>query len=132
MKTATSKGVKISVQPIFRPEHSDIVQKVYLFNYTITIENLNPYPIQLNRRQWKIFDSLDQVRYVDGIGVIGEQPLLEPGEVFTYSSACDLTSELGFMEGFYIFKQLDFNHQTINEFRAEVPRFQLECPTKLN
>lgn len=132
MNTATSKGVNISVEKLFRPDQSDIVQKVFLFNYKITIENRNKFPIKLYTRHWRIFDSLDKVRFVDGAGVIGEQPIIEPGEVFVYSSACDLISEIGFMEGHYNFALMDLNHVIQDRFKVDVPRFYLECPFKLN
>lgn len=130
MITTTTNGVKISVKQLFRNDQSDIRNNVFLFNYTINIENQNDFAIQLKRRYWVIIDSLASKRKVQGAGVIGEQPIIEPGEVFVYSSACDLASELGFMEGFYLFSK----HPDMGEepFKVEVPRFKLEYPYKLN
>lgn len=130
MITTTTNGVKISVKQTFRGDQSSIKDNLFLFNYTITIENQNVFAIQLMRRYWNIIDSLAPNRKVKGAGVIGEQPIIESGEVFTYSSACDLTSELGFMEGFYLFnKYPDVGEQP---FKVAVPRFKLEYPYKLN
>ncbi len=77
-------------------------------------------------------DSLDQTRFVNGEGVIGEKPVLQPGEVFAYRSACDLSSELGYMVGFYQFHQLTDQGKAVKSFSVRVPRFFLQCPFKLN
>lgn len=132
MNTATSKGVKISVKKLFQSEHSNVNEQLFLFNYTIQIENQNTYPIQLVSRHWRIFDSLNKVRHVNGNGVIGAQPVIEAGEVYEYSSACNLVSELGHMEGFYDFAQLHSDLSQFNTFQVTVPRFKLEYPYKLN
>jgi ApaG protein len=132
MNTAITEGVKISVRTTFRPDLSNIEDNVYLFNYKIEIENQNPFPVRLTRRHWRIMDSLDHTRFVDGDGVIGEQPTLYPGEIFAYRSACDLSSEIGFMDGFYEFEQLNGSGEIIKTFSVEVPRFRLIYPFKLN
>lgn len=132
MKTAISEGVKISVTPIFRKDLSNIENRSYLFNYHIEIVNTNPFPIQLKTRYWYIFDSLDYKREVSGAGVIGEQPILFPGEVFEYSSGCDLISEVGFMKGHYNFVQLNENNKPVKNLRVSVPKFDLIAPFKLN
>ncbi|MDX1651891.1 MAG: Co2+/Mg2+ efflux protein ApaG [Brumimicrobium sp.] len=132
MDTAITKGVKISVETTFRPDLSDISKRILFFNYAIEIENQNPFRVQLISRNWHIFDSLDNLRNVNGPGVIGEQPVLEPGEVFVYSSGCDLVSELGYMEGHYDFAQLNAEDKPERYFKVIVPRFRLEYPAKLN
>ena len=132
MKTAISEGVKISVTPIFRKDLSNVEDRRYLFNYHIEIVNTNPFPVQLKTRYWYIFDSLDYNREVSGPGVIGEQPILFPGEVFEYSSGCDLISEVGFMKGHYNFVQLNEYNKPIKNLRVNVPKFDLIAPFKLN
>lgn len=132
MKTTTTQGVKIAVTPIYRKDLSNVENKRFIFNYHIEITNTNPFPIQLKTRFWHIFDSLDYNREVSGPGVIGEQPILYPGEVFEYSSGCDLTSEIGFMKGHYNFVQLDSYNKPIKNFRVNVPIFELVAPFKLN
>lgn len=92
------------------------------------MENKNSFPVQLISRDWYIFDSLNEVRIVSGLGVIGEQPILKPGEKFTYTSGCDLISEIGQMKGFYTFKNLG-DGETLQVY---VPDFKLEYPGKLN
>lgn len=83
---------------------------------------------ELISRDWYIFDSLNEVRVVSGPGVVGEQPILKPGETFTYTSGCDLRSEVGQMKGFYTFKNLIDGEL----FQVYVPDFSLTYPGKLN
>ncbi|MDX1446514.1 ApaG domain, partial [Lishizhenia sp.] len=89
MNTAINSGVKISVSTQFRPDLSRVYQSIYFFTYKVEIENRNSFAVQLLSRYWRIFDSLAAPRTVQGEGVIGEQPIIEPGEVYTYSSGCD-------------------------------------------
>lgn len=128
MNTLTTSGVQISVQTDFRSDLSEVLQSRYFFNYKIEIHNTNHYSVQLQSRDWYIFDSLSEARYVNGPGVIGEQPILKPGERFSYSSGCDLNAEIGMMKGFYTFKNLSNG----GIFEVFVPSFKLEFPPKLN
>ena len=128
MRTLTTSGIQISVNSNFRQDLSEITEAQFFFNYRIDIENRNNFDVQLLTREWYIFDSLSESRYVSGAGVIGEQPILKPGEKFTYTSGCDLSSELGFMKGFYTF----MNVESENTFQVYVPKFKLEYPGKQN
>ncbi len=128
MNTATTEGVKITVNTQFRPDLSQIAESQFFFNYRITIENNNEFDVQLLNRDWYIFDSLNEPNFVSGHGVVGEQPVLKPGQTFTYTSGCELFSEMGFMKGFYTFKNLK-NGQL---FQVFVPTFKLIYPPKLN
>lgn len=128
MITATTEGVKISVNPSFRADLSHVEDNNFFFDYEILIENHNPFTVQLMHRDWFIFDSLDMPKYVSGEGVVGQQPILEPGEVYTYRSGCELTSEIGYMKGFYTFKQIGNN----NQFQVLIPTFDLYFPPRLN
>lgn len=128
MKTAITEGIRISVVSKFRPELSRPDGNVFYFDYRISIENINPFAVQLLRRDWFIYDSLDSPKYVSGEGVVGQQPLLEPGEVYTYSSGCDLSSEIGYMTGHYTF----LNLESTTEFPVLIPKFELILPAKLN
>lgn len=121
MNTAINSGVKISVSTQFRPDLSRVYQSIYFFTYKVEIENRNSFPVQLLSRYWRIFDSLNEIRIVQGEGVIGQQPILEPGEVYTYSSGCDFISEIGSMSGYYMFKRLDNN----TLLQADVPKFDM-------
>ncbi len=128
MNTATTEGVQITVNTQFRPDLSQIAESQFFFNYRITIENHNEFDVQLLNRDWCIFDSLNEPNFVSGHGVVGEQPILKPGQTFTYTSGCELFSEMGFMKGFYTFKNLK-NGQL---FQVFVPTFKLIYPPKLN
>ncbi len=128
MSTLITSGIQISVSTQFRHDLSDIMESRFFFNYRIDIENTNTFNVQLLTREWYIFDSLSESRYVSGQGVIGEQPILKPGERYTYTSGCDLSSDIGMMKGFYTFRNLVDGEL----FQVFVPTFKLEHPGKLN
>lgn len=99
-----------------------------MFAYHISIENLSDYTVQLISRYWKIFDAKGDYREVSGEGVVGEQPIIEPGKVHQYTSGCNLNSEFGFMEGHYnMIRSLDNS-----SFQVEIPRFNLIADYALN
>lgn len=127
-QTAITKGVLVKVNTEYREDLSTITEGVYYFNYHITIENQNSYPIQLVHRDWFIYDSLFPSVHVSGEGVIGQQPVLEAGEIFTYASGCELRSEIGAMSGYYSFLNLVMK-ETI---RVDIPTFYLIYPGRLN
>ena len=128
MNTAITEGVQITVHTQFRHDLSHVANSQFFFNYRITIENQNDFNVQLLNRDWYIFDSLNDPDFVSGNGVVGEQPILKPGQQFTYTSGCELFSELGFMKGFYTFKNLRDGQL----FQVFVPTFKLIYPPKLN
>jgi ApaG protein len=128
LHTATTEGVKISVETRFHSDFTNVNESLFYYHYKIEIENRNNFPVKLIRRNWLIFDSLNFPRSVDGEGVVGNTPELQPGEVFHYTSGCDLSSEIGFMQGFYTFE----NCITKEIFNVDVPRFELYFPGKLN
>lgn len=132
MATALTKGVKISVETTFRPDLTDAENQILFFNYAVAIENQNPFKVQLLKRHWRIFDALNTIRIISGDGVIGEQPIISPGDIHTYQSGCDLNSELGQMTGHYDFAILDESDNPQDSFEVEVPIFKLEFPPKLN
>ena len=91
METAITDGIKITVESNFRDDLSEVSSGSFFFNYHISMENRNRFPVQLIHRDWFIFDSLDEANYVNGPGVIGEQPTLAPMEKFSYTSGCENT-----------------------------------------
>ena len=99
MSTLITSGIQISVKAKFRQDLSEVTDSQFFFNYTIEIENTNNFDVQLISRDWYIFDSLNEARYVTGVGVVGEQPILKSEERFIYTSGADLNSELGMMKG---------------------------------
>src|SRR5690606_30303731 len=112
----------------YQDDHSDPVNNHYLFGYRITIENLTDYTVQLKRRQWFIFDSNGNQREVEGEGVVGEQPVIEPGDRHSYVSACNLSTDIGSMSGNYLMQRLADN----KEFIVAIPEFELIVPYRLN
>lgn len=128
MGTTVTHGIKVSVQARFEPAHSDARVAQYLFSYLVTIENRGRDTVKLLRRHWFITDSLNAPREVEGPGVIGETPVLAPGEQFSYSSACDLGSTIGRMRGSYLMeRQSDGRH-----FSVKIPEFLLLYPPSAN
>jgi len=128
MNTLITSGVKISVTTQFRQDFSSLLNGVFFFNYRVDIFNENEFDIQLKTRQWYIFDSLNEASFVEGEGVVGMTPILKPGEKYSYTSACELRSEIGFMNGFYTFE----NKVDGTLFQVTIPRFKLEFPGKMN
>ncbi|HSK14378.1 MAG TPA: Co2+/Mg2+ efflux protein ApaG [Phnomibacter sp.] len=128
MHSNLTQGVEVTVETFYQPDYSQPFQHEYMFAYRITLENHNPFTVQLLRRQWYIFDSNGEYRQVEGEGVVGQQPVLNPGETFQYVSGCNLKSEMGKMWGYYT--MVDLN--TRKEFRAEIPQFQMIAPMKLS
>lgn len=125
---AITEGVAVKVTTQFRADVSQVKDGSYFFNYRIDIENQNTFPVQLLHRDWFIFDSLNQPEHVSGEGVVGQQPKLEAGEIYQYTSGCEIHSEIGRMQGFYTFINLD----SLEVFRVDIPSFQLLFPGRLN
>jgi ApaG protein len=128
MQTAVSSGVKVSLETRYEQKFSSPLTDNYVFSYFIRIENQNDFPVQLIRRHWFIFDSCGIKREVEGPGVVGEQPVIAPGESYSYNSACDLLSMRGTMHGFYTMIRVSDQ----SNFRVEIPRFRMETPISLN
>ncbi len=120
---------RIDVQPVaqFIPEQSDPEENRYLFAYTITITNAGRIPVQLISRHWIITDANEEIQEVRGLGVIGKQPLLKPGESFQYTSGSSLTTPVGTMKGTYQMVAEDGTH-----FDAVIPEFTLAVPRVLH
>ena len=119
--------INISVNTAYLAEQSDPSADRYVFAYTITIENVGTVAAQLISRHWVITDADDVVQEVKGLGVVGEQPLLRPGETFEYSSGAALATPVGTMHGSYQMVAEDGN-----KFDAEIPRFTLAMPRVLH
>ncbi|WP_113660857.1 Co2+/Mg2+ efflux protein ApaG [Pedobacter nanyangensis] len=128
MVTAITEGIKISVDTIYQDEHSNPENGHFMFAYRISIENLTDFEIQLMRRQWFIFDSNGTAREVEGEGVVGVQPVIIPGDSYSYVSGCNLKTDIGSMRGRYLMRRtLDDS-----EFLVEIPEFELVVPFRLN
>lgn len=128
MTTAITKGVKVTVETEYMPEYSSPAQHHFVFTYKITIENVSEHTIRLISRHWDIKDTTHTKREVDGEGVVGKQPILEPNQVHQYVSGCNLKSGIGSMSGYYTMERI------IDEkvFRVDIPDFIMIVPFKLN
>ena len=128
MVSKVSEGVTISVETFYQPDYSNILNKEFMFAYRITLENNNSFPVKLLRRHWYIFDSDGTHREVEGEGVIGNQPQINPGDKYQYISGCNLRSEFGRMHGTYFMENV-LNKKT---FYINIPAFEMVVPFKLN
>jgi ApaG protein len=128
MVKANTLGVTVSVETNYQSDFSDPANGRFLFAYKITIENGTQNAIQLLNRHWDILDANGLSREVEGEGVVGKQPVILPGESHQYVSGCELATEMGSMQGYYTFKQVD----KAALFRASIPYFTLVANYKLN
>ena len=123
-----TKGVKVIVETEYQPSYSSPSQYHYVFTYKITIENQSEFTIQLKRRHWYIHDAGFSMREVEGEGVVGQQPLLEPGDSHQYVSGCNLKSGIGKMVGSYHMERIVDGVA----FNVNVPEFVMVAPLRLN
>lgn len=123
MYQAETHGVRVTASPKFMDDESTPDQGRYFWAYTIEIENLSPRTMQLMTRHWIITDGRGEVHEVRGEGVIGQQPILQPGERFSYTSGCPLMTPDGSMHGVYAMLGEDGAL-----FHVEVPLFPLDSP----
>ncbi len=121
MVKAITQNIGISVETFFQPKQSKPDLDFYVYSYRITIKNESEYTVQLVSRYWEIFDAIMEKRIVEGEGVIGEQPVLLPGQSYQYVSYCQLKTDAGSMKGYYTFqRQIDES-----QFDAVIPEFVL-------
>ncbi len=120
---ALTSGVRVSVQPVYLEEESDPDEGRYFWAYQIQIENLGEETLQLKSRYWRITDSMGRIEEVQGEGVVGEQPVIEPGYVFEYTSGAPLGTASGFMVGHYRMYKNDGT-----SFDVDIPAFSLDSP----
>lgn len=123
MFTKTTSGVKVTAIPRFLAEHSEPDDGHYVWAYTIEVENHRSTPVQLLSRYWNITDASGLVQEVRGEGVVGEQPVLQPGEAFRYTSGTSLGTASGVMMGSYSMIASD-----AEAFDVAIPPFSLDSP----
>ncbi len=128
MVSKISEGIKISVETYYQPDYSNPVNNEFMFAYKITIENNNSFIVKLLSRHWYINDSNGSLREVEGEGVVGVQPLINPGEQYQYISGCNLRTEIGKMHGTYLME----NSNNKKTFTVSIPSFSMTTPFKLN
>ena len=120
--TATTEGIRITVQPMYLDGQSDVLQRKFVFAYFIRIENHTLQPVQLLRRHWFIRHSTGRVEEVEGEGVVGKQPIIPGGGCHEYNSYCILETLEGSMEGTYLMKR-----EGGELFRVTIPKFTLRA-----
>lgn len=124
---ALTEGIRVKVDVMFVPERSVPHTNVYFFAYRVTLENEGRDAAQLIQRHWLITDAAGRMQRVDGPGVVGEQPMLKPGDRYQYSSFCPLPTPYGTMEGSY-----DMQRPDGSQFAATIPLFALCLPGAVN
>lgn len=130
MYEAVTQDIKVTVSPQFLPDQSDPDKHQFFWSYTIEILNLGNETVQLISRHWQITDALGRLQEVRGPGVVGQQPVIAPGERFRYTSGCPLETSEGIMVGRYQMRRSDGA-----AFEVQVPAFSLdsgERPRRLN
>jgi ApaG protein len=123
MYTKTTHDINVSVKPIYLDGQSDPDDHHFVWAYHVRIENQSRRTVQLVTRYWRITDALGHVQEVQGEGVVGEQPVLRPGQVFEYTSGTPLPTPSGIMVGHYSMKDDEGG-----AFDIEVPAFSLDLP----
>ena len=123
MYTRVTREIEITVLPEFVPERSDEEHGHFFWAYTVEIANQGERTVQVTHRHWKITDANGRQEEVRGKGIVGEQPVLQPGESFRYTSGCPLPTPSGFMVGTYRVVE-----QGGDVFDAEIPMFSLDHP----
>ena len=126
MVTSITHGIKVSVETFFQANYSN--KGEFIFAYRVTIENKSESTFQLLRRHWHIFDAIGVWREVEGEGVVGETPVIEPGQLHQYVSGCHLIAPVGKMKGTYLMeRKSDGEH-----FDVTIPEFEMIAPFLLN
>lgn len=120
---ATTRGIRVRVQPAYLAGRSNPGASRYVWSYTVDIENCGAMTVQLLSRRWIISDAVNRIEVVAGPGVVGEQPILRPGETFRYVSGCPLTTASGAMHGTYQMRIEDGE-----DFDVAIPMFSLHLP----
>lgn len=128
MSDTTTRGIRIVAMPTYEPERSAPLAGQYFFSYRIRIENVGEAAAQLLSRLWIITDERGETTRVEGPGVVGETPVLAPGESFEYQSFCPLPTPMGVMEGHYVMAEV----ATGERFTARIDPFTLAAPGAVN
>jgi ApaG protein len=125
MYRARTRGIEVSVEPFYLEDRSDPAESRYVWGYRVTIDNQSDEFVQLLSRYWNITDGNGRVEEVRGAGVVGEQPELNPGDSYQYTSGCPLTTPSGIMVGRYTMR-----NEREELFDVAIPAFSLDLPGK--
>ena len=121
---ALTRDIRVLVDPAYLEDRSDPEAHQFVWSYTIEIRNEGSPIVQLKERYWKIIDANGKIEHVRGAGVVGEQPIINPGEVFEYTSGCPLETDSGFMVGRYTMES-----PQNGTFDIDIPAFALDLPS---
>jgi len=121
--SATTRAIKVTVKPFYLEDQSSPPDDHYVWAYHVRIENHGSETVQLRRRHWRITDALGRLQEVKGAGVVGEQPVLNPGEAFEYTSGTPLPTPSGIMVGSY-----EMETKAGESFAVDIPAFSLDSP----
>lgn len=124
--SCTTRSIRVSVEPAFLEEQSSPAENHYVWAYFVRVENHGTHAVRLLSRYWHITDAAGRVTEVRGPGVVGEQPLIGPGEAFEYTSGCPLNAPSGVMHGSYTMET-----PTGDRFPVTVPAFSLDSPHQI-
>ncbi|TBW33811.1 Co2+/Mg2+ efflux protein ApaG [Siculibacillus lacustris] len=124
MYQAVTHGIRVTVTPEFQRDKSEPEEARWFWAYTVEITNIGAGPVRLRARHWRIVDARGQTQEVNGPGVVGEQPLIEPGATFEYTSGCPLATPSGFMVGSYRMQDAAGAF-----FDVDIPAFSLDVPS---
>ena len=119
---ATTGQVTVSVRPVYLDDQSDVFARRFVFAYFVQIENHGAFEVQLLQRHWRIHHGSGRTAEVEGDGVVGQQPVIRPGEAHFYNSFCVLEAMTGAMEGTYLLQRPNGSR-----FRAQIPLFHLRA-----
>tara|TARA_A200000113_G_scaffold143181_1_gene128686 strand:- start:2055 stop:2447 length:393 start_codon:yes stop_codon:yes gene_type:complete len=123
MYSKTTNGVTVTVTPYFLEDQSSPQEDHYVWAYQVNIRNTSSNTIKLNHRNWVIIDANGKIMNIQGEGVVGEFPILHPGESFEYTSGTPLKTSNGFMQGFYMMSQ-----NNGEQLKIDIPTFSLDSP----
>jgi ApaG protein len=123
MYSETTRSIRVTVEPIYLEDQSSPAESRYVWAYHVRIDNLSAERVQLRSRHWRITDGLGRMQEVRGPGVVGEQPVIEPGEHYEYTSGTPLGTPSGIMVGSYQMETADGRR-----FNVAIPAFSLDSP----
>lgn len=126
MYSAVTNGINVAVEPYYLDDDSSPEEGHYVWAYIVEIRNETDAPVQLKSRYWKIVDAAGHIDEVRGAGVVGEEPVIEPGETYQYSSGCPLKTSSGIMFGNYSMQREDGS-----SFDVAIPAFSLDLPDEV-
>jgi ApaG protein len=123
MYSKVTNSIRVTVKPIYLEDQSQPGENSFVWAYHVRIENKGDLTVQLRNRYWKITDAMGRIQEVRGSGVVGEEPVLNPGDAFEYTSGTPLNTPSGIMVGAY-----EMEGQDGNRFEVEIPAFSLDSP----